>query len=126
MTANYNEPVYNERTLHKINKNTIILDEWYSDVVKLIEKLESKESETCVAAGFLEEINKLPESLPWAQLLTQDSFISQIQNQDITLTSKINAEAARYRTVLNSIKIDLKRIMETQEQKNTQVVNSNL
>jgi hypothetical protein len=100
-----------EPDLNKVHTNVEALSTWYSDVDKLIQKLESNETRACVAAGLLEELERFPEQMPWIEDARADSFRARMLKEDVDLASKVDAIAARYARLLALSKEQLKKVL---------------
>jgi hypothetical protein len=88
----------------KFNGLTDSLTSWSEDADKLFEKIDNSETEACLAAGFLEVLEIFPEAAPWVEELAGHSFKATIAKADVSCAAAIDASAARFASVVKSIK----------------------
>lgn len=100
-----------DKALNNVSAQVEALAAWYNDADKLLHKLESNETRSCVAAGLLEELERFPEHLTWAEDAKTDSFRARLLKDDVDLASKVDAIAARYARLLALSKEQLKRAL---------------
>ena len=107
-----------ERDLDLASLNVEALTTWYNDVDKLLHKLESDETKSCVAAGLLEELERFPEQLPWVEDAKSDSFRARMLKEDVDLAARVDAIAARYARLLALTKEQLLRVVKASAPRN--------
>jgi hypothetical protein len=80
------------------------LQRWDDQTDSLFLKLENDETKACIAAGLLEEIERLPDELSWASLLTGKGIRSQAIQANATLYGATAGEHERYKAVTAVVK----------------------
>lgn len=81
------------RALSAFLKHVDRLNAWQERANKLFNKLDSEETKACVAAGFMEELDKFPSNAPWADELNEKGFRTEIIKADPALAGKISGGA---------------------------------
>lgn len=107
-----------EEDITLIRDNVDQLRKWYEDAEKLLGKLDSEETRACVASGFLEELERFPEELPWAEEARKDTFRARMLQEDVDLAAQLDGVAAQYARLLQLTKRSLARIVELAAPKN--------
>lgn len=77
---------------------------WDIALDKLFSKLGSSDTEVCVAAGMLEELEKFPKSPPWLVELNSNSFRATLANSDLERAGMMAAAAARLQVTIAKLK----------------------
>lgn len=81
--------------------------EWELQVQKLFGKFDDPATQACVAAGLLDDVNKLPASLPWQKDLDSSTLRGQASRSDSGQAGEVAAASARYSAVLKQLKSNL-------------------
>jgi len=78
--------------------------EWEKSANRLFNQFDHDDTRACVAAGLLEELEKLPEAVPWKDELTDSSLRSMMANADPEGAGIIEGAATRYSATIKSLK----------------------
>lgn len=95
----------------RLKDTTVTIDallKWDSNVDRLFEKFEGPETEACVAQGLLDEVRRLPRSVPWLEELNQGGFRVDVTRSDPNLAGQIDATAARYAATIKALEKKLR------------------
>ncbi|MRW94280.1 hypothetical protein GJ699_30325 [Duganella sp. FT80W] len=103
----------------KFNSITDTLLEWEHSSDKFFGKLTDEPTISCLSAGLLEELEKLPKAAPWSGELTGDSFRNAVANSTATLGSDVSGSAARYEAAIREVKKGMRRRVEPYKVKRT-------
>ena len=80
------------------------LVEWDTKADKLFSKLNTVETQECIAAGLLEELDKLPDAAPWETDVKKKSFRASLIDADPKKEADLVAAAARYASLVKSLR----------------------
>ena len=78
--------------------------DWDAKADKLFGKLNTVETQECIAAGLLEELDKLPDAAPWETDLKKKSFRASLINADPKKEADLVAAAARFASLVKSLR----------------------
>lgn len=77
---------------------------WDVALDKLFSKLGSPDTEVCIAAGMVEELEKFPAAPPWLAEFNSDSFRAKLVNSDLERAGMIAAAATRLQVTVKKLK----------------------
>lgn len=80
------------------------LVEWDTKADKLFGKLNTVQTQECIAAGLLEELDKFPDAAPWEADLTNKSFRASLVSADPEKEADLVAAAARFASLMKSLR----------------------
>lgn len=92
--------------------------EWDRKSDKLFEKFDSPHTTGCVSTGLAEELEKIPETVSWAEDLLQDSLRTQTLNADPQAAAQVFAVAERYKRVIQALR---KKMLDRVKQESTKL-----
>jgi hypothetical protein len=78
--------------------------EWDKQAHKLFSKLDHDETKACVSAGLLEELERFPLTVPWANEFKTQSFRATMAASDPQQAGLLDGAATRYRATVLSIR----------------------
>jgi hypothetical protein len=107
----------NEQLLRQFNSTVDQLITWEQSVDKLFTKIENADTEACIAAGLLEELEKFPDAAPWADQLVEQSFKATVIASDTDRAAQTAALATKFAVVVKAIKKNLKIRLKNYETK---------
>ncbi|MET3550453.1 hypothetical protein [Burkholderia sp. 567] len=90
--------------LREFNGASDKLVEWGGKSDKLFEKLSAAETEGCIAAGLLEELERFPDAAPWESDIQKKSFRATIAESDLKNASNLAAAAAKYASIIKLLR----------------------
>ncbi|EGD03911.1 hypothetical protein B1M_14127 [Burkholderia sp. TJI49] len=90
--------------LREFNGASDKLVEWDSKADKLFGKLSAAETQGCIAAGLLEELERFPDAAPWEADLRKRSFRATLVESDPKRAADLAAAAAKYAAVIRSLR----------------------
>ena len=106
--------------LEVFSKGISTLVAWEVTADKLFEKIDTNnDTKACLSAGFLEELEKFPNEPYWIKQLKGNKLQSAVINADINFSSDLDAAASKYSSVLSSLKIKMKKIVDKSTIKTT-------
>lgn len=77
---------------------------WEERLNKLMAKLDHNDTKACVSSGFLEELETLPESLPWENDTESKNISSVLVKSDPELYAEVKGLTIRYKRTIQQIK----------------------
>jgi hypothetical protein len=78
--------------------------DWEKSANKLFEKLDHDDTRACIASGFLEELEGLSTTAPWAKSLSENSFRTMLATSDPEAAGEIEGAASKYSATVKSMR----------------------
>lgn len=95
----------NKNSVQEFNKTiNNELSNWSATSDKFFTKLTDEATKACMAAGLLEELEKLPEEIFWEKELNGNGFRATVAKSDPELAGLIAGASSRYSAMLKEIK----------------------
>lgn len=106
------------KALGQVDKNLTRLIDWNTTTDHLFEKLDSDTTKGCIAAGLLEELEKLPDEPEWAPQLETRGFRQDVIAADPEHAANLAGTAARFKTTVALLRKQMLQRVKTYEPKN--------